>query len=371
MSGGLLDRWQALGDRLLASPGFQRRAAAFPPTRGVASRRARRLFDLCAGFVYSQVLLACVRLDLFALLAERPRTPEELAAALDLPADSVARLLGAAASLDLAERRRGGRWGLGPLGAALLGNPAVAAMIRHHDLLYGDLADPVALLRRGGRDAALAGFWPYAGGAAADRLDDSAVAPYTALMAASQPLVAADILDAYPVRRHRLLMDVGGGDGSFLAAAAARAPRLRLRLFDLPAVASLAAGRLEAAGLAARAETVGGDFRRDPLPPGADLISLVRVVHDHDDAVAAALLAACRRALGDGGRLLVAEPMAGTPGAEPVGAAYFAFYLLAMGSGRSRTSGELTRLLHGAGFGRVRQVRTTRPMLTGLLVADA
>ena len=30
MSGGLLDRWQALRDRLLASPGFQRRAAAFP-----------------------------------------------------------------------------------------------------------------------------------------------------------------------------------------------------------------------------------------------------------------------------------------------------------------------------------------------------
>ncbi len=36
-------------------------------------------------------------------------------------------------------------------------------------------------------------------------------------MAASQPLVADEILDAYPFARHRCLLDVGGGDGSFLA----------------------------------------------------------------------------------------------------------------------------------------------------------
>ena len=37
------------------------------------------------------------------------------------------------------------------------------------------------------------------------------------------------------------------------------------------------------------------------------------------------------------GTLLLAEPMAGSRGAEPVGDAYFGFYLLAMGSGRPRT----------------------------------
>ena len=42
----------------------------FPLTRPIARRRARELFDLCAGFVYSQVLLACVRLRLFEILAE-------------------------------------------------------------------------------------------------------------------------------------------------------------------------------------------------------------------------------------------------------------------------------------------------------------
>jgi demethylspheroidene O-methyltransferase len=63
--------------------------------------------------------------------------------------------------------------------------------------------------------------------------------------------------------------------------------------------------------------------------------------------------------------------MAGTKGAEPVGDAYFGFYLLAMGSGRPRTAAELTRLLTAAGFGRVREARTARPMLARVLVASA
>ena len=58
-------RWR---DRLLTDPEFQRRAAANPFTRFVARRRARALFNLCAGFIYSQVVAACVRLGLLAEL---------------------------------------------------------------------------------------------------------------------------------------------------------------------------------------------------------------------------------------------------------------------------------------------------------------
>ena len=76
-----------------------------------------------------------------------------------------------------------------------------------------------------------------------------------------------------------------------------RAPDLRLMLFDLPPVAERARARFAAAGLAGRAAAIGGDFLADPLPPGADVVSLVRVLHDHDDAAALAILRAARRAL--------------------------------------------------------------------------
>ena len=97
----------------------------------------------------------------------------------------------------------------------------------------------------------------------------------------------------------------------------------------------------------------------------------MRVVHDHDDGPVVGLLRAAREALPDGGTLLLAEPMAGTPGAEPIGEAYFGFYLWAMGSGRPRTSKELTAMLHQAGFTTVREVSTRRPLLMRLLVARA
>lgn len=113
----------------------------------------------------------------------------------------------------------------------------------------------------------------------------------------------------------------------------------------------------------------GGDFRTDPLPEGADIVSLVRVVHDHDDEAAMALLSAAWKALPEGGTLLLAEPMAGTPGAGGV-EAYFAFYLLAMGSGRPRCAEALTGMLHTAGFTRVRPLATRRPMLVRVLIAS-
>jgi demethylspheroidene O-methyltransferase len=107
----------------------------------------------------------------------------------------------------------------------------------------------------------------------------------------------------------------------------------------------------------------------DPLPRGADIVSLVRVAHDHDDAAVMRLFGSIRAALPPGGTLLLAEPMAATPGAEPMGEAYFGFYLLARGSGRPRTPEELKAMLRQAGFERVRLRRTRRPLLTRVLTA--
>ena len=370
---GWVDRCLGWRDRLLASPLFQRRAAAFALTRPVARRHARDLFDLVAGFVYSQVLLACVQLRVFEVLADGPQPLERLAAGFALPLDAAQRLLDAAVALRLLERRSEGRYGLGELGAPMVGNAAVAAMVQHHAALYADLADPVALLRatpEQRRDNALARYWAYdAAGGAGDDDAGGRVANYSALMAASQPLVADEILDAYALRRHRCLLDVGGGDGRFLATVAQRVPALRLVLFDLPAVAERARARFAAAGIAARASAVGGSFLTDALPRGADIASLVRVVHDHDDAAAMTILRAVRAALPAGGTLLLAEPMAGTPGAEAMGDAYFGFYLLAMGRGRPRSAAVLTEMLAEAGFEGVRRLPTHLPLQTQLLIA--
>ncbi len=287
-----------------------------------------------------------------------------------LTQDAARRLLKGAAALKLIEARAGDRFGLGAQGAALLGNPGLAMMIEHHAMLYEDLRDPVALLRGEQQATSIGALWPYAESPRPGELPREATASYTALMAATQQMVADEILAAYLFRRHRRVMDVGGGNGAFLAAVASAAPKLDLMLFDLPSVAESAQSRFETAGIAGRATIVGGNFLHDPLPTGADLITLVRVIHDHDDDAVLAILAAAHRALPPGGALLIGEPMAETPGAEPVGDAYFGFYLLAMGSGRPRSAASLEGLLRRAGFARVRLHRTRNPFIASVIVAN-
>lgn len=364
----LRERWYAWRDRRIASRGFQRWAARFPLTRPVAQRRARALFDLVAGFVYSQILLACLRLHLFEILSEGPQATPALAPRLGLGEEAAVRLLAAAASLKLVEKR-GQRWALGPLGAPLVGDVAITAMVEHHAALYADLRDPVALLRGEPGRSALASYWPYAGADAPDALVAERVAEYSTLMSASQPMVADEVLDAYSLSGHRCLLDVGGGEGVFLRAVAARAPHLRLQLFDLPAVAERARARLAEHGLAGSAQTFGGSFWSDALPRGADIATLVRVCFDHDDAGVLTILRAVRSALPEGGTLLLAEPMSETPGAEAMGSAYFGFYLMAMGRGRPRSAEQHRRLLEAAGFDRVQLLRNPMPLYTRVLLA--
>lgn len=354
-------------NRLLADARFRRWAHRFLPTRWIARRQAREVFDVIAGFTYSQILLACVRLNLFDRMANAPVTAHELASPDSLDEAGWADLLHAAESLDMVSHAGGGAYVPGRLGIVIASDSSLQAMIRHHIHLYRDLVDPVALLRGEVTEASLNDYWPYAG---RDQISGDAASRYTELMAASQPMVAEQVIDAFDFTRFTTLMDVGGGNGAFLRAVAPAAPKLNLMLFDLPPVADLARAAMADANLTDRTTIASGDFRRDALPEGADLISLVRIAHDHDDDTVLILLEKIRKALRPAGTLVIAEPMAGTPGARRMGDAYFRVYLRAMGTGRPRTPAELTALLHRSGFGSVTQHRTAIPMLAQIVSAQ-
>jgi len=371
-------------NRLFSSPRFQQRAAAFPLIRPITRARAERVFNLVAGFAYSQVLAACVEVGLLDLLARGAWTTADVAREARMGVAAAERLLRAAASLGLAEAVGPATWMLGSEGAALLGNPGALAMVRHHALLYADLADPVGLLR-GDRQTptALSDFWTYArasatGGVPPGRLDESeetnasAATAYSALMAASQAMISEQLISAYRFGKHQAMLDVGGGTGAFVSAVGTAAPSLRLGLFDLPDVVAGAEARLNRDALIGPRLTLHkGSFLHDPLPQGHDLITLVRILHDHDDEPALRLLRAVRAALAPGGTLLIGEPMAGAPGGKAMGDAYFGLYLWAMGSGRPRRPAELGAMLRSAGFTSWQAIPTHLPLVCGAIVARA
>jgi len=367
MAGGV---FPSLRNRLLGSARFRDSIQKVPLFQYVARSQANDLFRLVGGFIHSQVLLACVRLDLIERLRNGAVDASALARETGLSEEGARHLFAAADALGLLELQQDGRVMLGPRGATLVDNPGVLAMIRHHALFYEDLLDPVALFSGEQRDTRMGSLWAYASGEDSNSLDPAAVRQYSELMAVSQTMVADQVLGAVPLRSCRSLLDIGGGSGAFAMAAARRWPKLDVAVADLPPVAAIARERIRAADLDDRIDVFGADATADPLPDGFDMVSLVRILHDHGDDTVMKLLGAAYRSLRPGGTLLVGEPMAGSSPSGRLVSAYFNVYLFAMGSGVPRRPERLAELCREAGFRRVRRRRTRVPMITGVLLAD-
>jgi demethylspheroidene O-methyltransferase len=347
--------------QLALQPWFHRLCARVPGLRRISRAEGDALFEVVSGFVRSQALLALVELRILHRLADAPETTARLAQLAGVPGDRMAVLCQAGAALGLMRQRRGA-WHLTMRGAAFLTVPGLEAMVRHHPVLYRDLSDPAAFFR-GETETELAGFWPYVLGAGGTA-DPALAARYSALMSDSQALVAEDTLQLVNLRSVRHLMDVGGGTGAFLSAVGAAYPGLQRTLFDLPAVVAGAGARL-GPGVTIQP----GSFRDDPLPVGADAISLVRVLYDHADGTVAALLSKVRQALPPGGRLIISEPMSGGKRPDPATDVYFAVYTLAMGTGRTRSAETIAGLCRSAGFDCPDRARSLRPFVTSVIEA--
>ncbi|KEO90171.1 methyltransferase [Erythrobacter longus] len=377
MSGGspkapLKVRWIARRNAVFASPRFQYWCAKLPLVNRIARARAGEAFDILAGFTYSQILRSYVESGLFDLLGHGPVGHQHVASQLDLSRDAALTLLRAGRALRLSEEPIEDGWMLGEAGAVLAADKGAQAMVRHHRLLYRDLADPLELLRKDRKEPTeLSRFWSYAGAlhGAAERGTETA--EYSELMATSQHFVADQVLASYRFPKNARLLDVGGGHGAFLMHMGNAFEDLHLGLFDLPEVAQAGAAILSQRFGAHRVTPHPGNFFNDAIPEGYDVLSLVRILHDHDDEAALKLLTNIRASLAPGAQLLIAEPMARTPGAQGMGEAFFGMYLWAMGSGRARSADEIAAMARKAGFVRTKAVPTPQPINASILIAFA
>lgn len=353
-------------NRLIASRRFQALAARLPILRGLVRRDGEALFDLMAGFCHSQILMALAELKIPDALLAGPLEVSDVAERTQVPFARLQVLLQGGAAIGLLKLKNG-KVRLTRRGAAFASVPGLSAMVRHHHAFYRDLENPVAFFR-GETETELAGVWPYVLGGASG-IDADTAAAYSDLMAQSLALVAEDTLRMVDFNDAKMLMDVGGGSGAFLAAVGKHYPELNLRLFDLPVVVPAAKQRFADQGLSERSDIVSGSFQDGGLPAGADVISLVRVLYDHSDESISQLLAKVYAALPEGGRLIISEPMSGGNRPDKATDAYFALYTLAMRTGRTRSAKELSVFLAQAGFQDLRTPRSPRPFVTSVITA--
>jgi demethylspheroidene O-methyltransferase len=357
--------------RMVANPKFQAFCTKIPGLSHYAQSRANALYGLTAGFVHSQIFASCVSLGVLDALNGQPMTVAELARHTELNDDMTARLLSASASVGLVSDMGDGLWALDDLGAVAANDPGILAMVRHHHLLYADLANTPALLRERSRDTGIARLWAYSANPEPAGINPTDARAYSDLMRISQDAVAREVFAAHNFDIYSEIVDVGGGHGRFLTLLGQHFVKPKLHVFDLPPVAAQANEAFATQGLHGRANATGGSFFADELPRGADCYTLIRVLYDHDDANALRILRAVRAAMQPGTTLVIAEPMAGSSAAQKQVNAYFSLYLLAMASGRCRTHKALCDMAIEAGFSSANPVSTRQPLYTGMILVRA
>lgn len=355
----------------LSDRNIQRKLTQNIFTRGTARKDARELYDICVGFCYSQTLAACVELDLFERLKHAPLDIAALAKKTAIPVDNLTVLIDSAVALKLLRYHRDKNIAIGRLGTAVLADPGISTMVRHHDLLYRDLAKPTEVLTEPLKTK-MAQFWAYTQDANVETINSDQAASYSEVMATTQSTVADLVLGAFDFSIFDKLLDVGCGTGTFTRRVALENPQLSLTLYDLPPVIDLAKQNLAAQNTPMEHLTFApGDFGSGDLPANQDISCLIRVLHDQSDQSATDLLRKVRKTLRPGGTILIAETLAGTNLREKIGRIYFGWFLLAMGRGRARTSAQVTDLLHKAGFSGVKEHPTALPMIARVITARA
>ncbi|XRQ16104.1 methyltransferase [Actinomadura welshii] len=307
------------------------------------------LLDHAFGYMPAQMLHAAAEIGVADALADGPRTSGELAGRTGTHAPSLYRLLRGLTGLGVVEQKERDLFALTAEGQRLrTGAPdSIRALIRLFcgpDVwrTWGDMTETL----RTGEYA-----WERATGRTPFEFFESErelSATFNAAMAEHTRAVAPGVIEAHDFGRYGTVADLGGGDGTLLAAILRANPGTRGMLVDLPAGLEAAPGTLK--DVADRAEVVPGDFFA-AVPEGADAYVLKSVIHDWDDEKAAEILRNCRAAMRPGARVVVLEqvmPELVTP--EATGVVRNDLNMLVSTGGRERTEAEFRDLLEGAGF---------------------
>ena len=311
---------------------------------------------MIAGFWATQAIHVVVRLRVPDLLSAGPQTAEELAAKTGTHARSLYRLLRALSSSGVFCEDAEHRFALTPLSACLLSNTAgslSALAWMRGDWQYrawGDLLHNVQTGETAFEHVFGEPLFEFL------RHNPENAAIFDQAMVGVHGRETEAMLAAFDFSDIRVLADIGGGNGSVLAAVLAKHPSLQAILFDRADVIDRAKANLTQAGLAERVQFIAGDFFQS-VPGGADAYFLRHIIHDWDDQQATTILKNCRDVMPPGGRLLLAEFVL-PDGPEPFHGKWFDLAMMVVTGGQERTAMEYRRLLDNCGFAWQRIVPT-------------
>jgi hypothetical protein len=317
--------------------------------------------QLASGRWVSHIVGVAAELGLADDIQQGPKSAAELAASKGLHTASLQRLLRALANLGIFAEQPDGRFAQTPMSDALRSDVpysmrGMARMVNRpwsirawteleHSVRTGESAFEHVHGKQG--------FDYMLEHPAEMEIFANAMGSFTAQ-------VAVALAEAYDFSGVQKLADIGGSHGMVLAVLLAKYPALRGVLFDLAPVVEGAAPLLEARGVAARVERVGGSFF-EKVPGGADAYLMKHILHDWNDADCVRILKRIHEAASPGAKLLLVEAVL-EPGNAPQFAKVLDIEMLVIThGGKERTLEEWKQLLDASGFRFLRVVPTAAP----------
>jgi len=263
-----------------------------------------RLIRLLRGFALNQVIASAVRRDIPSLVAGTTRTGVELAALTGLPWQRLQPMLVILADLGIVQME----------GDGYRGTPAAELLARGSGRLHGlALMSAESYYRAWAAldtslDTGASAFEHVHGMSMWQYLDahPDVSEQFAQTMGASADLAAQPILEAVEFPAHGTLVDVGGGNGSLVAAILEHHPGLHAQVLELPSQVRRANERLGGRGLDGRYRVVAGDMFTD-IPAGADLYLFKGVFHNWPDEALTRMLTPFCAGLRSGARVVVVE----------------------------------------------------------------
>jgi SAM-dependent methyltransferase len=301
------------------------------------------------GFLKGRVILTAAELDLFTRLDKEQASADNLARGLECDRRCLTRLLDCLVALRLLSKQDG-----------IYQNTERGALLSAE---HPETELPMVLH--------LSGLWESWGGLTetvrtgtnpkrkpvTERGKDSLKAFIGAMHVVGRGL-SHKIADSYNLAPFRRLLDIGGATGTYTTAFLEKNPEMTAVLFDLPDVIRWAEERLGADGLLERVECVAGDFYKDELPKGCDLVLLSAIIHQNSPEENLALFQKIHRAVVPGSTLLIRDHVMEPARTHPPQGTLFAINMLVnTKGGDTYTFAEIKETLERAGFGEVKLVR--------------
>jgi hypothetical protein len=291
----------------------------------------------------SQALGVAAKLGIADLLADGPKSLDELARETESHAPSLYRLLRALASAGIFAENEQRQFEMTPLANGLRsdvpGSVRAVCALRSLPWLWDAWGNLLHSIQTGETAFNLlhgTDLFSYLG------RDPDALSLFAQAMGSLSATEVAAVLAAYDFSLFGTIVDVGGGRGYLLSAILAAHPAARGVLFDLPSTVAQAPGILDGAGVRDRCEVVGGNFF-DEVPGGGDLYVLKSIIHDWDDERAIAILQTCRRSTIADARLLLIERVV-RAGNGPSFSKWMDLNMMVVAGGRERTEAEYRSL---------------------------